>query len=282
VLVGRTVRPFGQVVEALGRLERGDFEVQLPPLPGREAAAIGAAFNRMAKALRAHLETERELRSTRELSRWINRRIEEERRQIARELHDEFGQSVTAIRSLALSIAQRTQDTDPTAAQAARVIAEESSRQYEAMQGLIPRLAPLVIDRFGLGAALDDLVVRTRRLHPGVAVQLACALDGVALSPDAALALYRAAQEGITNALRHGHARRLDLDVRATEDGDLCLTLDDDGEGLAADWHAPSGHHGLRWLQERVGDLGGRIEVAPAGTRGVRLQVRVPSAGAIA
>ena len=275
-LVGRTVRPFGRIVEALGQLEAGRFDVSLPRLPGTEAAAIGAAFNRMVQVLRERIETERQLAASRELTRWIDRRIEDERRQIASALHDELGQSVTAIRSLATSVAQRCEGRDAASAQAARVIADEASRLYDAMHGLIPRLAPLVIDRFGLGAALDELAERTRRAHPQRELSLACELDGTELAPDTALALFRAAQEGLTNAIRHGDARHLRLAVRREGDA-VVLQLDDDGSGLADGWQRTEGHHGLRWLRERVDGLGGRLEVAPRpGAQGTRLEVRVP------
>jgi len=276
-VVGRTVRPLGRIVDALGELQRGRFDVSLPPLPGTEAAAIGAAFNRMVQVLRERLDTERQLTDSRELTRWIDHHVEQERLMIARELHDELGQSVTAIRSLALSIAQRHEGRDPESAQAARVIAEESSRLYDAMHGLIPRLTPLVLDSFGLGAALDDLAERTRRAHPGVQLALRADLGGVQLAPDAALALYRSAQEGITNALRHGQASRLELRVQHGA-GEVTLSLLDNGSGLADGWQQRPGHHGLRWLRERVAGQGGRLGIEAAETGGVRLSVAVPSA----
>ena len=219
-LVGRAVRPFGQIVDALNKVQGGRFDVELPSLPGTEARAIGSAFNRMIGDLQTHIETEKravraemQLSDSRELTRWIEQHVEAERRLIARELHDELGQSVTAMRSMALSIAQRMQPLDAHAEQAARVIADESSRLYDAMHGIIPRLTPLVLDNFGLEEALNDLAERTRRSHPEVQVELAIALGEARLPSEVALALYRAAQEGITNALAHGHAQRLQLTV---------------------------------------------------------------------
>ena len=201
---------------------------------------------------------------------------------IARELHDELGQSVTAMRSMALSIAQRTHGRDAEAEQAARLIAEEASRLYDAMHGLIPRLAPLVLDRFGLADALDDLVERTRRSQrDAVQLELQVALGEAHLSADAALALYRAAQEGITNALRHGQARRIALRVEASaaDAAAPVVTLEvvDDGRGLAAE-PAPArrGHHGLRWLAERVEGLGGSFAVERVAPHGTRLRASVP------
>ena len=285
-VVGRTVAPFGEIVKALGRVEAGQMDVRLKPLPGTEAAAIGAAFNRMIGGLNARLEAERraaqaerELSDRRDLGRWIDRHLEQERKLIARELHDELGQSVTAIRSLALSVAQRVAPHDAQAEQAARVIAEESSRLYDAMHGLIPRLAPLVLDAFGLADALRDLAERTRRSQPQASVELQVDLGDVRLGNEATLALYRAAQEGMTNALRHGQASRLQVSLHA-EAGGAQLEVRDDGVGLAPGWREKAaedgGHFGLRWLTERVEALGGRMRIADAAPRGVELQVWVP------
>lgn len=288
-VVGRTVKPFGQIVEALGRIEAGHLDVRLLPLPGREAGAIGAAFNRMAAGLADRIEAERrasraesELSDRRDLARWIDRHLEQERKLIARELHDELGQSVTAIRSLALSVAQRTAQSDPQAEQAAKVIADESSRLYDAMHGLIPRLAPLVLDAFGLADALRDLAERTRLSQPQLQLEMAVDVAGVELGNEAALALYRAAQEGITNALRHGKAGRIVLGLHAA-DGGAALDVRDDGEGLSEGWRerasADGDHYGLRWLDERVQALGGRASIANEPPRGARLQVWVPGGG---
>jgi two-component system sensor histidine kinase UhpB len=179
------------------------------------------------------------------------------------------------MRSLALSVVQRCEDRDVEAAQAARLIADEASRLYDAMHGLIPRLTPLVLDRFGLPDALADLVERTRRSHPQVSVTLQLDAADAALAPDAALALYRAAQEGITNALRHGGASAITLVLRR-DGAELALDVTDDGSGLAPDWQQRPGHHGLRWMAERLATLRGRFALSAAEPRGVRLTVAVP------
>lgn len=280
-LVGRTVAPFGRIVGAMRELEQGRFDMRLPALLGREAGLIGSAFNRMAAELQGHIDTERramraemQLSDQRELTRWIEQHIEAERRLIARELHDELGQSVTAIRSMALSIAARQQGRDADSEGAARLIADESSRLYDAMHGIIPRLSPLVLDRFGLGEALADLAERMRRNH-GIAVQLEVQWGDAALSADAALALYRAAQEGMSNALRHGQARNLALHLGQRGPW-LVLELDDDGRGLLAQTDPGTSHHGLRWMRERAQALGGGCSLEPRPGGGMRLSMRLP------
>jgi len=281
-LVGRAVRPFGHIVTALNRMQAGRFDVHLPPLKGTEAGAIGDAFNRMVGELQSHIETERravraelQLSDSRELTHWLGQHIERERHLIARELHDELGQSVTAMRSMALSIAQRMHALDPSAEAVARLIADESSRLYDAMHGIIPRLTPLLLDNFGLSEALRDLVARTRRSQPEVTLELNVELGDATVSSEVALALYRVAQEGLSNALRHGQAHRIELTVTAA-DGALTLTLRDDGRGLAPDWAKRTGHYGLRWLAERVEALGGELRVEAAEPGGVHLQSRLP------
>jgi two-component system sensor histidine kinase UhpB len=280
-LVGRAVQPFAQIVDALKQLESGRFDVSLPALNGIEANTIGAAFNRMVGVLGTQLETEKralraetQLSDSRELARWVDHHIEQERRMIARELHDELGQSVTAMRSMALSVAQRVRAHDAQAEAAARTIADEASRLYDAMHGLIPRLAPLVLDHFGLADALNDLAARTRQAYAGVQVDVDIGLGDTPLGSDAALALYRAAQEGITNALRHGQATRLSLSLRASGDK-VSFELVDDGQGLSANWADRPGHHGLTWLRERVESLGGEFTLEPLLPRGVRLRARL-------
>jgi two-component system sensor histidine kinase UhpB len=100
----------------------------------------------------------------------------------------------------------------------------------------------------------------------------------VPLNTDAALVLYRAAQEGITNALRHGQARRIVLALRGDEET-VTLSLTDDGRGLPgpeAAGETGAGHYGLRWLAERIENLDGELRLEPASPSGAKLTVRLP------
>ena len=204
----------------------------------------------------------------------IEQRLDEERRLIAHELHDEFGQSVTAIRSLAQAIVG--QSTQPPMQEAARLISEEAARLYDAMHGLIPRLAPAALETLSLSEALEGLVRDLQRRHPAVMLTLRHEL---AFAPGAsvALAAYRVAQEGLSNALRHAHASHVDVELRS-ESERLTVTVADDGTGLPADWSRP-GHYGLRGLDERVGNLGGKLTLRNHGDRGTLLSVEIPLAG---
>jgi two-component system sensor histidine kinase UhpB len=282
-LMARVLRPIPVIVEGLQQLERGRLGYRLPPLAGEEAALIGRAFNRMAEALEEKLAVERQAREAearlverREIAALTEQRVEEERRLIAHELHDEFGQSVTAIRSLALAIAQGgTRELSPE--EVARLIAAEAAKLYDAMHGLIPRLAPVTLDAEGLAATLEGLIRDWQRRYPTVALELTQKLPA-ALGFTVTLVVYRVVQEALINALRHAHASRVNIEV---EHDAACIkvSVSDDGIGLPADWQRP-GHFGLRGLADRVQGLGGSLEVGNRAPRGVRLAAQIPIATA--
>jgi two-component system sensor histidine kinase UhpB len=280
-LVARALRPFPTILDGLARLEAGDYAARLPPLPGREAHAIGDAVNRMAAAVEDHVqvrlrafEAERRLAQSREFGRLVSQHTEAERRAIARELHDEMGQSVTAIRSLATALAGKLAKGDAQGSQTATLIADEAGRLYDAMHGIIPRLTPLTLDSLGLADTLADLVQQTRAREPQVQLHYAPHALPAALDAEGALAAYRVVQEALTNALRHGRATRIAIELGG-DDGLLEVSVTDDGEGLPADWQR-AGHYGLRGLAERVEALGGRLEVGPAAPRGARVRATIP------
>ncbi|MGH8133517.1 MAG: ATP-binding protein [Steroidobacteraceae bacterium] len=277
-LADRALAPFPVIVDGLERLQRGELTFRLPPLSGAEARAIGAAFNRMAQAVEGNVHAEREAREARtrleerrELGLLIEQGVEEERRLIAHELHDEFGQSVTAMRSLAMAIA--TQSGDPELASAARLISDEAARLYDAMHGLIPRLAPLSFDALGLAESLERLVRDWQRRNPAPLLSLQHQLPAE-LGASATLAAYRVVQEGLVNAVRHARATHVAIDVRSTG-ASMVVSVTDDGVGLPAQWARP-GHFGLRGLTERVEHLGGTVQLRNCEPRGVNLTAEIP------
>lgn len=278
--VNRALAPLPAIADGLTRLQRGDLRHRLPAFPGEEARIIGRAFNDMALAVEQKVSAERQARDAeaqleerRELSRLIEERIEEERRMIARELHDEFAQSVTAIRSLALAIVAQT---DSNASDAAQLISMEAARLYDAMHGLIPRLAPLTLDTLGLAETLASFVDEWRKRHPMVTVELRQnAPPG--LAPSVALTIYRIVQEALNNAVRHGRPKRITVAIDCdAERAIVCIV--DDGVGLAEDWRRP-GRFGLRGLRERVGNLHGSLRVGNRAEGGVELRADIPLGG---
>ena len=278
-LVDRALAPFPVIAAGLARLESGDLDYRLPPLAGFEAHTIGAAFNRMAQAVQDKVAAERKARDAelrleerRELARIVDQRLEEERRVIAHELHDEFGQSVTAIRALAQAIAVQAGAREPATRETAELISAEAARLYDNMHGLIPRLTPFALDTLGLAVSLENLVRDWQRRFPAVALTVRHEIPAD-LGPSAALAIYRVVQEGLINALRHAQPSRVDVAVSA-DSRRIAVSVRDDGVGLPADW-SRAGHFGLRGLAERVAQLGGTFAVGNA-DKGVEILAEIP------
>jgi two-component system sensor histidine kinase UhpB len=280
-LVRRATQPFRAIERGLEDVERGAFHTRLPALAGAEAGKMALAFNRMAAAVEDNLSARAEaadarmrLEQSRELAEVVQSRIEDERAHIARELHDEMGQSLTAIRSLALSLARRAPEADATPQQTAQLIADTAAKLYAAMHDLIPRLRPLTLDNLELADAATERVAEWRRLHPDLAFSLEFGPLPDDLGESYTLAAYRILQEAVTNALRHADARtitiRIGSDVHA-----LLLDVVDDGRGLPQDWQRP-GHFGVRGMRERARALGGEIEIENRREGGTRVHARLP------
>ena len=280
-LIGRATKPLRLVVQGLRRMEQGAYDTRLPALSGREGRQISHAFNGMAQSVQdAALarqqarEATEALAENRELTRIIRARIEQERGAIARELHDEMGQQVTAIKSAGLAIAHRAAGQDALIERSARLVMDCADQIYDGVHRLISQLRPLALDRFGLGDALQDLLGDWRVHHPDVNLKLTTSGELEDLDEALATAVYRIVQEAVNNALRHAQASRIDVSVTATG-ASLQLDVSDNGRGRLEDLHAP-GHFGVPGMRERAQALGGRFDLLQTEPAGVRIRVSLP------
>ena len=253
-------------------VQRPDFAVASIVLLVGAATAVGCTH--LLSLLRTSLaEQQRELS---DLSARLMSVQEEERRRLARELHDEFGQSLTAVNANLWLIERQA----PADAEALRHRATETrrlvARTLGAMRELSQLLRPSVLDTLGLMPSLDTLLGEFGERHQ-IATSLAS--DGLPerLPVEMETALYRITQEALTNVARHARARRVRVALTAMGP-ELRLEIEDDGVGLPSHdgEKAPTGT-GLVGIRERVRALGGQLAVG--GERGVRLEVRVPLPG---
>jgi two-component system, NarL family, sensor histidine kinase UhpB len=280
-LIGRATRPLRLVVGGLQAMESGAYDTRLRGLAGREGQQIGHAFNAMAQSVQDSAlarqqaqEATRALAENRELTQLIQARIEQERGAIARELHDELGQQVTAIKSGSLAIARKAAGRDPLIEQSARLVMSCADQIYDGVHRLISQLRPLALDRFGLRDALQDLLGDWRMRYPdaGLTLSVSGSFDG--LDDDVSTALYRIVQEAVNNALRHAQAHRIDVKMQALADS-LKLEVTDDGIGDVEQFHAP-GHFGVMGMRERAQALGGSFDLDQMKPAGVRIRVSIP------
>ncbi len=214
----------------------------------------------------------RALKETRAWMQLIQRHIEDERRNIALELHDEVGQSLTAVKTIATSLANRTREKQPDLHQPAQMIVEVSGHMYDSMHSIVRQLRPLVLDQLGLQAALQELVGSQQARHPGIRFNLAISGDLARVSSEVAIAAYRMVQECLTNVVRHAEATEADVSVAAATD--LTLTVRDNGHGARTDPNDRSERYGLIGMRERAEGLGGSFQWHS--DKGVRVVVSLP------
>ncbi len=223
---------------------------------------------------------ERELEQTRQLTRAIQSRLEEERRSIARELHDELGQCVTAIKTIGMAISNRTKETVPEIHANALTIVSVASHIYDVVHGIIRQLRPTALDHLGLSETLRDTVAAWRERHPGVACELRLdgALDGMTETIN--ITVYRIVQECLTNVARHAAATRTEIEVARCNDqagvGVLKVSVRDNGRGYEKELELNTTHFGVIGMRERVQALGGEFRLDSHPGTGVTVTAIIP------
>jgi len=259
-------RVFGPLEQLAGLMRRVD-----PYAPGRrlalpraeaEVAELRDSFN----AMLDRLEDERRQSGRRALAAQEN-----ERRRIARELHDEIGQTLTGV-VLQLEALQRSA---PESLQGAISDAQETARAgVEDMREIARGLRPQALDEFGLRSALVSLASQVSdRTGVRVRPQLPERLPSLAHEQD--VAIYRVAQECLTNVARHADARHVELSLGATVAGDVQLRVRDDGRGI--DLHESNGSgSGLAGMRERARLIGGLLDIRTRDGGGTEVTFTVP------
>lgn len=226
---------------------------------------------------------QRELRDALAENRLLSQKYlqaqEEERRHLARELHDEMGQWLNAIKLDAVSIRKYPGELPGEVLDSAQSIIEVSTRVYDVARGLMERLRPVALDELGLADALQHLVGQWRRRNPDVECSLAVDGEVSGFDEQTNITVYRVVQECLTNVTRHAHASRVRLQIACAPDArELSLVVADDGVGIEPSGKKRSGL-GLAGLRERVEVLGGRLEVLSSPPHGVEIRVRIPLSG---
>ncbi|MFT0858811.1 ATP-binding protein [Ancylobacter sp. G4_0304] len=274
VVLGRLLMPLRTLSAGLSELEAGRFEHRLPMPNVREFAVIIDRFNALGAALK--LARDDNLR----LNERLIRVQDDERREIASELHDELGPCVFGLRANLESLGRISAQAEPALA---RRIGERSATMVEIVdriQGLnrrlLRRIRPMALGHVPLAAVIADLVADFENHAPDRLFRLT--LEGLAerYGDCIDLTVYRCIQETVTNALRHGGARNIAIEARGG-DTEIVLVILDDGSGF--DPNAARGF-GLIGIEERISVLGGAWRIQPSPPRGTRVSITIPiSAG---
>jgi two-component system sensor histidine kinase UhpB len=263
VLLRISLRPLGQLTQLMRRIDLLRPGQRLQVDGARELTVVLSAFNEMLD----RLEQERRSSSTRSVDR-----EEAERRRIATELHDQVGQGLTALLLQLKDVLADAPEPSRTALVEAQVIAREN---LDEVRRIARRLRPSVLDDLGLTYALRSLA---DTVGEQTGLTIVADLDPVQpeISQAAELAIYRVAQEAITNVIRHSDAGRVELVLEATETGDaLRLAVHDDGRGMIYAADVEGG--GVRGMRERALAVDGELVISTRPGGGTTVCITVPT-----
>jgi two-component system sensor histidine kinase UhpB len=276
------LRPIRQIGDALMVLESGKYDVVVPEKGPPEISDICRKLNRLAATLEASIS------ENRKLAQRIIRVQDEERKELARELHDELGPYHFAIRAAISALKSEAQRDTPDRQKLlgnCDTLVERVETIQRMNRGVLLKLRPLGLEEYGLKAKLTSLLALLRESHPRVRINLTVDDDLPACDETSNLTLYRLVQEGLTNALRHANATVINIGVETVKNGAgspikdtgqpiVHVSIEDDGRGL------PEGvktSYGIAGMSERVWATGGEMRLTNRAGGGLTLDAWVPA-----
>ncbi len=230
-------------------------------------------------------EASKKLEENRQVTHLIQRHIEDERRSLARELHDELGQYVTAIKTFAVGITNKTKivlenktpaaEYLPAIESNAQTIVAAANHIYDGMHNIIRQLRPGSLDNLGLSETLRDAVMNWQKQNVDIAISLQLSGDLDHLGEILNINIYRIVQETINNAFKHAEAQSINIELSRNESV-LQLSVKDDGKGMNMDDVDQSSHFGLLGMRERVEGLHGNFSLVSSPDYGTAINISIP------
>jgi PAS domain S-box-containing protein len=272
----------GQRVEVESIRQRKDGSrvyvsmVRVPvSLPGGQIAMY-EMYRDITESKRVEQDLQRSFDQLRALAARLQSAREEERQRVARELHDELGQALTAIKlDLSSLIRGLSAERAPHATQAESILAL-ADQMIQLVRRISTELRPDLLDRLGLVAALEwageEFQART-----GIECRLEVPADTLVIDPERATAIFRIFQETLTNVARHASATKVDVRL-AREGGSLTLEVHDNGVGIGEERASAGRSLGILGMRERALLLGGEFSISGSPGRGTTVRVRIPLA----
>ena len=280
------VRRLEGVARALARFGRGQIDEPLPVDSPDEIGQLAAAFNDMRQRIQNEEAENRSLseglrRESGQRYELLKRLItaqEEERRRVARDLHDELGQGLGGLAFSLEAIERLWVDSPEVAREQLRQTRVLVAKTTDLAYDLILALRPSALDDLGLDPALRAHAERALK-DTGIQLQIDSRRLTRRLPPEIEVALFRAFQEALTNIVRHAQARRVSISLAALN-GSFEGEIADDGRGfdlreVRSNGHGPRGL-GLLGMQERVAQCGGQLQIFTAPGNGTRIRIHIP------
>ncbi len=273
VVIGAALRPLTQLSDAFGRIGNGDYSAHVPARGVAELAMLGSGFNTMAARL-ADID-----RRNRLLEAQLLTLQDEERAEIARDLHDEIGPYLFAV-SLDASLAGRLVRADRLAEAQERLasITAAVDHMQRQVRDMLNQLRPAPEVDLGLPMALADAVAFWQAKRPDISFNLRCEIGDEAVETRQAEALWRVTREALSNAVRHGRPKAIRVDLSVPAPGRIRVRVADDGGAGPAEPRAGSGF-GLRGMRERMAAARGELRIDATPGRGWTVEAVAPARG---
>ncbi|MES9831809.1 MAG: ATP-binding protein [Candidatus Thiodiazotropha sp. DIVDIV] len=263
--IRRALKPVSQISDGLGVIQSGNYEARLPMFNLPELNRLSEQFNHMAQVLEEQQE------ENRQLSRRLISVQESERRHLSRELHDELGQSISAIKAMAVTLRQHPENiTDGT-----NSIIGVCNHMYGVVRDMMNRLRPVALEELGVVTGIERLVDGWNDHQE----ECFCALSVIGkfdeMDEDVAITLYRIVQEALTNVAKHAKAEKVEINLEHDSLGEIRVNISDNGQGF--DEKNKRKGMGLLGMRERIEALSGKISLASEPNRGVSISITIPS-----
>ncbi|MES9976650.1 MAG: ATP-binding protein, partial [Candidatus Thiodiazotropha sp.] len=264
IIIRRSLQPVNEISTGLGIIQSGDYAARLPHFNLPELNRLSQQFNHMAQVL------DEQQRENRQLNKRLLSVQESERRHLSRELHDELGQSISAIKAMAVTLKLQA-DGKPESANA---IIGVCNHMYSVVRDMMNRLRPVALEELGMVTAIERLVDgwNDRQEECFCALTISDNFDGV--DEDTAITLYRIVQEALTNVAKHAAAEKIEIRLERNAEDLIALYIRDDGHGF--DQSSKHKGMGLLGMRERVEALNGKISLASEPDQGVSIDIHLP------
>ncbi len=286
IIIGLSLtRRLGVLSKAAAEVEAGNYSVSVPPETNDEVGMTASAFNRMvaeiSKRTRQLLEeegrTQRLLDENRLLIQKSLEVQEQERKHLARELHDELGQCLTAIQADAESIKDLPAENTERITASANAILKVSSHIYDVVHSMMHRLRPSILDNLGLEEALKEEINNWQERNLKIDCSYDFSGDLSKLEEHTNITIYRIIQECLTNIAKHACAKHVTIKLKNDAE-ELTLTINDDGIGMDKNHSSKNSNVGLGLIgmRERIQALHGDFYYETSSSKGFQIFISIP------
>jgi len=251
--------------------------VTATPFKGPEGEVIGIVedFKDISQRKRTEKELIQSRRRLRELASHLESAREMERTRIAREIHDELGQALTALKMDLHWCLKRLPKDDPELLEKAKTLPGLVDANVHLVQRISSELRPGLLDHLGLSAAMEWQTGQFQE-RTGISCDIKCEPNDIVLDHTRSTALFRIFQETLTNIVRHADATRVEIVLREQQDA-VELTVIDNGKGITEQEISDLKSFGLMGIKERVHSLGGIVTISGNKDKGTTVRVSVPA-----